>query len=59
VIGDVVNTAQRLQAAAKPGQILINEDTSKKLESRFRIEKIGDLSLKNKAQPVTVFQVLG
>lgn len=59
VIGDVVNTAQRLQAAAKPGQILINEDTSKKLGSRFRIEKIGDLSLKNKAQPVTVFQVLG
>lgn len=59
VIGDVVNTAQRLQSVAKPGQILINESTWNKTGGQFRCEKIGDLVLKNKANPVTVYEVLG
>ena len=59
VIGDVVNTAQRLQAAARPGQILISEETFKKAGNLFHCRKIGELSLKNKANPVTVFEVVG
>jgi class 3 adenylate cyclase len=59
VIGDVVNTAQRLQSAAKCGQILINEATFQKAGERFHCQKIGDVALKNKANPVTVYEVRG
>ncbi|GAB3926861.1 adenylate/guanylate cyclase domain-containing protein [Mucilaginibacter myungsuensis] len=59
VIGDVVNTAQRLQSAAKPGQILINEATYQKAKESFNCEMIGEVVLKNKVLPMTVYQVLG
>ncbi|MCC6411134.1 MAG: response regulator [Saprospiraceae bacterium] len=58
VIGDVVNTAQRLQSAAKPGQILVNEATFEKAGGTFNMQKIGEVALKNKATPVMVYEVL-
>ena len=58
VIGDVVNSAQRLQATAKPGQIIINEETYNKAKESFSCEKIGEVTLKNKARPVTIYQVI-
>lgn len=58
VIGDVVNTAQRLQSAAKPGQIVISEETYHKAKESFHCEKIGDVSLKNKIKPVTIYEVM-
>ncbi len=39
VIGDSVNTAQRLQSAAKPGQILVNEHVFQQVKEVFNIEK--------------------
>ena len=59
VIGDVVNTAQRLQSIAQPGQILISQETFNKAGALFRCRKIGELPLKNKTNPVSVFEVLG
>ncbi len=38
VIGDVVNTAQRFQDAAKAGQILISEDSWKKVKESFNCQ---------------------
>ena len=58
VIGDVVNTAQRLQSAARPGQILINQTTFEKTDNRFQFQKIGEVALKNKAKPVVVYEVV-
>lgn len=58
VIGDVVNTAQRLQSAAKPGQILVNEATFQKAGNTYNMQKIGEVALKNKATPVIVYEVL-
>lgn len=58
VIGDVVNTAQRLQSVAKPGQILITQETFEKAGGLFQCEKIGEVPLKNKVKPVSVFEVL-
>src|ERR1700761_2860366 len=58
VIGDVVNSAQRLQSAAKPGQIIISEEIYNKAKESFSCEKIGEVTLKNKAKPVTIYQVL-
>lgn len=58
VIGDVVNTAQRLQTAAREGQIMISEIAYEKVKESFNFSKIGDLILKNKANPVMVYEVL-
>jgi class 3 adenylate cyclase len=58
VIGDAVNLAQRLQSAAKPGQIIITEEVFHKAKESFHCEKIGDVNLKNKALPVTIYQVM-
>ena len=58
VIGDTVNVAARLQGAAEPNQILISESCYQHIRESFQCRKIGDLSLKNKAEKVTVYEVL-
>lgn len=58
VIGDVVNTAQRLQSVAEPGQILINGSSFEKIKESFNCNKIGNIVLKNKEDSVTVYNVL-
>jgi class 3 adenylate cyclase/DNA-binding NarL/FixJ family response regulator len=58
VIGDCVNTAQRLQSAAKANQVVISEDVYEKVKESFKCEKIGEVSLKNKAKPVVIYEVL-
>ena len=58
VIGDVVNTAQRLQSQAGPGQILITEASFEKIKESFNCRKVGDVVLKNKSNPVTIYEVL-
>ena len=58
VIGDTVNTAQRLQSAAAPGQILINNISYEKVKESFNCRKVGEMSLKHKAEQVMVYEVL-
>ncbi len=58
VIGDTVNTAARLQGAAKVGQILINANSFDKVSESFICNKIGEMSFKNKEFPITVYEVL-
>ena len=58
VIGDVVNTAQRLQSAAGPGQIIINEISFEKVKQSFNCRKVGEVILKNKANPMMTFEVM-
>ncbi len=58
VIGDVVNTAQRLQSIAKAGQIVINEACYNNVRESFNCNKVGDFTLKNKAASATVYEVL-
>lgn len=57
VIGDVVNVAQRLQSAATPGQILINEKSFELIKESFNCSKVGEVSLKNKTAPQTIYEV--
>jgi adenylate cyclase len=58
VIGDAVNLAQRLQSTAKASQILVTEDTYNLAKESFKCERIGEVTLKNKAKPVTVYEVI-
>lgn len=58
VIGDTVNTAQRLQSAAKENQIVISEAAYQKIKESFHCEKVGEVALKNKSLPVVIYEVL-
>ena len=58
VIGDTVNTSARLQDAAKEDQIMISEDCYNKVKEAFKCKNLGKIKLKNKAQPVSVYEVL-
>jgi class 3 adenylate cyclase len=58
VIGDAVNIAQRLQSAAKEGQIIINEGTYEKVKESFNCRKVGEVNLKNKSNPMTIYEVM-
>jgi class 3 adenylate cyclase len=58
VIGDTVNTAQRLQISAAKGQIVINETSYEQVKHSFNCEKIGNISMKNKADEVIIYEVL-
>ena len=57
VVGDVINTASRLQTAASPGEILIGADTAAMVRGEVAIEQVPALDLKGKAQPVAAWRV--
>lgn len=58
VIGDVVNTAQRLQAVALENQILISESCYEAVKGSFECRLLGAKSLKNKAKELLVYEVI-
>ncbi len=58
-IGDAVNVAARIQTFARPNEICIDEVTRAKVETRFVMEEIGMIDVKNRLQPLAVFKVLG
>ena len=57
VLGDAVNTAARLMQAAVPGQILVSEGTVRQVEDRFVWEKLPPITVKGKAEPLSVYAV--
>jgi class 3 adenylate cyclase len=58
VVGDVANTAARLQSVAQPGQIVISDAAYEKVRESFNCKPIGTVGLKNKANPVMIYEVV-
>ncbi len=58
VIGDVVNTAQRLQSVAEKNQILITENSYQKVQQSFQCNKIKSVVLRNKATETVLYEVI-
>src|SRR5438067_6354271 len=56
-IGDTVNTASRLESNAQGGQILVSEVTAKAARSRYTLTPREPISVKNREQPVPLFEV--
>jgi adenylate cyclase len=56
-IGDAVNTASRLESNAKAGEILVSEVTAKAAHSRYQLASRDPISVKNREQPVPLFEV--
>ncbi len=58
VIGDTVNVAARLQDKAAANQILIADPCYQRVKESFKCNPLGEVSFKNKAEAVTVYEVL-
>jgi len=58
VIGDSVNTAQRLQSAASANQILITEEAYDLIKNEFECICIGSVKLKNKVKEVILYEIV-
>ncbi|QTE38055.1 adenylate/guanylate cyclase domain-containing protein [Mucilaginibacter gossypii] len=58
VIGDAVNLAQRLQTVAQANQIIVSADVYEQAKGSFALNKIGEVSLKNKLKPVEIYEVV-
>ena len=58
-IGDTVNTAARLEANAKRGQVLISQDVYEQVKDRVNVEPIGTIPLKGKSKEVFVYSLTG
>ena len=56
-IGDTVNTAARLEANAKKGQVLISDALYERLKDRIEVKEIGEIPLKGKSKGVFVYEV--
>lgn len=58
VIGDPVNTASRIESLAHPNQILIGEETFRRVKNAFTIHAVGLRKVKGKASEIMVYEVL-
>ncbi len=56
-LGDTVNLAARLNAAAKPGELLISHDTYRLVRGMFDVKIQPPLQVKGKAEPVQTYLV--
>jgi adenylate cyclase len=56
-IGDTVNTASRLESNSKGGQILMSDATARSATSRYPLKQRDPIYVKNRAQPVPLFEV--
>ena len=57
VTGDTVNTAQRLQSLAAPGEVLVGPLTHRLTRHAFSYESLGDVALRGKAGSVLVHRL--
>jgi adenylate cyclase len=58
VIGDTINLAARLQAIARPGQIMVGPTTRDGLRDRAAVIPLGPVQLKGKREPVPLYQLV-
>jgi class 3 adenylate cyclase/tetratricopeptide (TPR) repeat protein len=59
VIGDTVNVAARLQAAANPGSVTVGERTFRATQQAIEYQELEPLTLKGKAEPVPAWEAVG
>jgi class 3 adenylate cyclase/tetratricopeptide (TPR) repeat protein len=57
-MGDVVNTASRLQAVAEPGSVVVGPATHAATHNGVRYEQLGPLAVKGREEPVEAWVAL-
>ncbi|MGH2499944.1 MAG: ATP-binding protein [Candidatus Limnocylindria bacterium] len=59
VMGDTVNTAARLQAAAAPGEVLVTQATFRLTQREFSFREVGPVEMRGKEQAVLAYALTG
>jgi class 3 adenylate cyclase/tetratricopeptide (TPR) repeat protein len=59
IIGDIVNTAARLQTVAEPGTVIVGDSTKSLTEGSIEYASLESQVLKGKAAPVPVWRAVG
>jgi len=58
VVGDVVNTASRLQGVAPVGGVVVGEATFRATSTQFDYQELAPVKVRGKANPVSVWRLL-
>ena len=58
VMGDVVNTAQRLQTIAEPGEVIVGSSTQAATRECVEYEALGLLSVRGRDEPVEAYRAV-
>jgi class 3 adenylate cyclase len=58
IVGDIVNTASRLQSVADPGSVFVGEATKQLTEAAIHYESAGERAVKGKALSVSAWQAI-
>ena len=58
VVGDLVNTASRLQSVAPPGCVVVGEATYRATRNAITYQALGEHALKGKASPIPVWRAI-
>jgi class 3 adenylate cyclase len=58
-LGDAVNVAARVQAAAEPGTVVVTAMTQRFITGTFDFEDRGQVEVKGKSEPLHLYRVVG
>lgn len=58
LVGDVLNTAARLEASCDPGAVMVGEDTWRLTRSVVEYEVLAEIRVKGKSEPIATFRVV-
>ncbi len=58
-IGDVVNTAKRLQELAHPGKIWLESAVVEQLGDLAQVQALGELKIRNRRRPAFAYELVG
>jgi class 3 adenylate cyclase/tetratricopeptide (TPR) repeat protein len=59
VLGESVNLAQRLEAAAPTGETYVGQMTWELTRDHFELEPVGELTVKGKREPIEAWRLVG
>ena len=57
-VGDTVNLASRMESNARPGTILVSNNTYKRAKQRFKFTSLGSVKVKGKEKPLVVYELV-
>jgi len=57
-MGDTVNLSSRMESTAKPGTVLVSENTYKMARDFFKFKSLGRVQIKGKEEPVEAYELL-
>ena len=57
-VGDTVNLASRMESNARPGTILVSNNTYKRVKQHFKFTSLGKVKVKGKETPLDVYELV-